>query len=169
MSVVTAIIVSSASYNLFSNYLLGTACLSEVEMDNTDLHNADICHLSWTTKLSLANKRDMLILMEIQGILNLFTIVTIIVLLFQARIKFAEIAEAAEMQNHLIACPSEFAVFIEQLPNKLLGLMGKSVERLISNRFGEIFDLHPIAVHICWNLSELQDIQEEGDEKILAI
>ncbi|EAR96852.2 kinase domain protein (macronuclear) [Tetrahymena thermophila SB210] len=163
--IVFAIIISSSSFNILSNALLGCDCLPDDMIDEYDPEAAEVCQLSWSTYFSMANKRNLPQIMSLQQVLNFFTIFTIIILLFKARIKFYLLTQNVST----LFCPSAYTIFIQNIPNDLEGLQGKSIERYTADVIQQVFGVQPISVNVCWNLKEIQEIESEKDKQIFQL
>ncbi|KAL4510023.1 hypothetical protein ABPG72_010216 [Tetrahymena utriculariae] len=163
--IVFAIIISSSSFNVLSNALLGSDCIPDEMIDEYDPNSTEVCQLSWSTFLSMANKRNLPQIMSLQEALNFFTIFTIIVLLFKARIKFFLLTQNVTT----LFCPSAYTIFIQNIPNNLKGLQGKSIERYTADVIKQVFGVQPISVNVCWNLKEIQEIESEKDKLIFQL
>ncbi|EAR89313.2 phage head-tail family protein, putative (macronuclear) [Tetrahymena thermophila SB210] len=104
-------------YGLLTNGAFGTACLSQEEINNLshDIQN-DQCYWNWITVVSLGNKSEQKVLLQIQSYLNLISIFIIILLFQKFRLKQRNIDIDCD-ENDVQA--NDYTILCSNIPKKI--------------------------------------------------
>ncbi|EAR82133.2 kinase domain protein (macronuclear) [Tetrahymena thermophila SB210] len=174
------IFVSSGSYNLFSNALMGSDCLT-IFYHPTNTPNVpgqpEIehgCQYSWTTILSFANKRNNADLVQLQDIMNFITVITIVFVLQYLRINQRALNEDCD---GLLISPSDYTVWVQGVPKyeKSNEAIDQLIKKDISDQIHELYikdnpkmaDTFQIEnVTVCYSLEEVTRLNTEKDQII---
>ncbi|KAL4446608.1 hypothetical protein ABPG74_005546 [Tetrahymena malaccensis] len=104
-------------YGLLTNGAFGTACLSQDEINNLahEIQN-DQCYSNWVTVVSLGNKSEQKVLLQIQSYLNLISIFIIILLFQKFRLKQRQIDIDCD-ENDVQA--NDYTILCSNIPKKI--------------------------------------------------
>ncbi|KAL4496206.1 hypothetical protein ABPG72_012943 [Tetrahymena utriculariae] len=113
----TVLFFLNGLYGLLTNGAFGTACLTQDEINNLshEIQN-DQCYSNWVTVVSLGNKSEQKVLLEIQSYLNLISIFIIILLFQRFRLKQRQIDIDCD-ENDVQA--NDYTILCSNIPKKI--------------------------------------------------
>ncbi|CAD8132867.1 unnamed protein product [Paramecium octaurelia] len=188
------IFVTSGDYNIITNIAFGKSCqVLDKEHQGKDIDEKQFCQLSWATSTSLANKRNGDQFIDLQQMLNLISMVTLI-LLFQYFRK-EQRAFDAEIDSQT-QYASDFSILLKNIPTDPTGLQNGDFDEDLKTFMEQYVQTYPklpeivdyeqdrkqyqiqqkkpvtdlkrvVSVNLCYNLDEQYQLELQKQQKIV--
>ncbi|CAD8092456.1 unnamed protein product [Paramecium primaurelia] len=185
--------VTSGDYNIITNIAFGQSCQSLDKSIGFEIDEKAVCIFNWVTGLSLANKREDQEFIDLQQMLNLISMLTLIIL-FQYFRKEQRAFDTEIDSNTYYA--SDYTILLKNIPTHTEGLKNDDFDQDLKDYLEvyiertyekpiEVLDYEEelrqflqrnnrpekklsrvVAVNLCYNIEEQTILEQEKQSKI---
>ncbi|CAD8059583.1 unnamed protein product [Paramecium sonneborni] len=184
--------VTSGDYNIITNIAFGKSCKMLEDHKGQEIDEKSFCQLNWVTQSSLANKRNGSEFIDLQQMLNLISMITLIILFQYFRKEQRAFDAEIDSQTQYA---SDFTIYLKNIPTDPTGLQNGDFDDDLKNfmeehiqkfpKLPEIIDYEQdrkqfqiqtkkpvkdlrrvVAVNLCYNLDEQYQLEQQKQTKI---
>ncbi|CAK58393.1 unnamed protein product (macronuclear) [Paramecium tetraurelia] len=185
--------VTSGDYNIITNIAFGTSCKALEDHKGQEIDEKTFCQRNWVTESSLANKRNGSEFIDLQQMLNLISMITLIILFQYFRKEQRAFDAEIDSQTQYA---SDFTVLLKNIPTDPTGLQNGDFDDDLKNfmeqhiskykKLQEIIDYEQdrkqyqiqtkkpvtelkrvVAVNLCYNLDDQYQLEKSKQAKIV--
>ncbi|CAD8118599.1 unnamed protein product [Paramecium sonneborni] len=186
--------VTSGDYNIITNIAFGQSCQTLDKSFGIEIDEKTVCIFNWVTGLSLANKRDDQEFIDLQQMLNLISMLTLI-FLFQYFRKEQRAFDTEIDSNTYYA--SDYTILLKNIPTNSEGLknddfdhdLKEYLETYIEGTYTKPLEVQDyeeelrqfqqrnnrplkklsrvVAVNLCYNIEQQSILEQEKQSKII--
>ncbi|CAD8053519.1 unnamed protein product [Paramecium sonneborni] len=187
------IFVTSGDYNIITNIAFGKSCeVLKAELKGQNIDEKQFCQLNWVTQSSLANKRNGDQFIDLQQMLNLISMITLILLFQYFRKEQRTFDSEIDSQTQYA---SDFTILLKNIPTDPNGLQNGDFDEDLKNFLEQYVQTYPklpeivdyeqdrkqyqiqqkipskdlkrvVSVNLCYNLDEQYQLELQKQSKI---